>query len=82
MAEFEECYEKFNIREIDIFDSSFTISKKRVLDICDLIIKKGLNKKIIWDIRSRADCMTDEMLEALKEAGCYRIFYGIESENE
>lgn len=80
-SEFEECYEKYQIREIDIFDSSFTINKNRVLEICRLLIEKGLNKKMIWDVRSRVDTIDKEMLEALKEAGCYRIFYGIESGN-
>lgn len=81
VAEFEECYEKFGIREIDIFDSSFTIDKKRVLKMCQLLVERGLHKKIIWDVRSRVDTIDGEMLEALKEAGCYRIFYGIESGN-
>src|SRR3989338_8132682 len=46
--EFEECYEKFNIREIDIFDSSFTIDKKRVIEICNEIKRRNLHKHIIW----------------------------------
>jgi anaerobic magnesium-protoporphyrin IX monomethyl ester cyclase len=78
-AEFEECYEKHGIREVDVFDSSFTISKNRVLELCRLLIAKGLHRKMIWDVRSRVDTVDEEMLEALKEAGCYRIFYGIES---
>jgi len=81
VAEFEECYEKFAIQEIDIFDSSFTVNKKRVLEMCQLLIDKGLNKKMVWDVRSRVDTVDEEMLDALKEAGCYRIFYGIESAN-
>ena len=36
---------------------------------------------MIWDVRSRVDTVDEEMLDALKEAGCYRIFYGIESGN-
>ncbi len=81
VEEFEECYEKYGIREIDIFDSSFTVSKKRVLKVCQLLIEKGLSKKMIWDVRSRVDTVDEEMLDALKEAGCYRIYYGIESGN-
>lgn len=79
--EFQECLVKFGIREIDIFDSSFTISKKRVLDICSEINNRKLNKEIIWNVRSRVDTIDEEMLYALKSAGCYRIFYGIESGN-
>jgi len=79
--EFQECLVKFGIREIDIFDSSFTISKKRVLDICGEIKRRNLHKDIIWNVRSRIDTIDEEMLHALKGAGCYRIFYGIESGN-
>ncbi len=81
VAEFRECYEKYNIREIDIFDSSFTISKKRVLELCRLLKESGLNKKIAWNVRSRVNTIDEEVLHALKEGGCYRIFYGIESGN-
>jgi anaerobic magnesium-protoporphyrin IX monomethyl ester cyclase len=81
-AEFEECYSKYHIREVDIFDSSFTVRKARVMELCKILIKKGLHKKMIWDVRSRVDTIDEEMLEALREAGCYRIFYGIESGNE
>jgi len=77
--EFEQCHESFGVREIDMFDSSFTIKKQRVLDICQELIRRGLHKKIIWDARSRVDVMDMEMLEAMKEAGCYRVFYGLES---
>lgn len=79
--EFEQCYEQFNIREIDIFDSSFTINKERAIDICDEIKRRNLHKYVIWNIRSRVDTIDEEMLENLKDAGCYRIFYGIESGN-
>lgn len=79
--EFETCYANFGIREVDIFDSSFTIDKQRVLDICADIIHRRLHHTMIWNVRSRVDTIDGEMLEALREAGCYRIFYGIESGN-
>lgn len=81
VSEFEECFEKYGVREIDIFDSSFTVSKKRVMEICRLLVGNGLNKKLIWDVRSRVDTIDEEMLDALKDAGCHRIFYGVESAN-
>lgn len=81
VAEFSECYEKYGIREFDIFDSSFTISKPRVLEMCRLLVENGLAEKIIWNVRSRVDTIDEELLDALKKAGCYRIFYGIESAN-
>lgn len=79
--EFEQVYANHGVREVDIFDSSFTIGKRRVLDICQGMIQRGLHRKMIWNVRSRVDTIDAEMLEALKEAGCYRIFYGLESGN-
>lgn len=81
-AEFAECYEKFGIREIDIGDSSFTVNKERVFKLCRMLVDSGLSKKVHWNVRSTVNAVNKEILEALREAGCYRIFYGIESGNE
>ncbi len=74
--EMEECYERFQVREIDIFDYSFTADKARTMEICRLIRERGLD--ILWACRSRID-IDRELLEAMKKAGCGRIYYGIES---
>ena len=79
LEELQICYEKYGIREFDMFDSSFTINKKRVLEVCQAIIDSGL--KVHWAVRSRVDCMNEEMLEMLAKAGCNRVYYGIESGN-
>lgn len=79
VEEFVECAEKYNVREIDIFDSSFTTIKSRVLDICKKLKERNLD--IEWSARSRVDCVNREMLKAMHEAGCKRIYYGIESGN-
>lgn len=75
--EIEECYHVFKAREFDFFDSSFTVDKRRVIGICDEIRRRNI--KICWAIRSRVDLVDEEMLIALKGAGCKRIYYGIES---
>jgi len=68
------------IHEFLIYDDTFNIDKKRVFDICNLIKERGLD--IYFDIRARIDKINKEMLIALKEAGCARIHYGIESANQ
>ncbi|MEI8012564.1 MAG: radical SAM protein, partial [Candidatus Omnitrophota bacterium] len=75
--EIEECYDKYQIRDIDIFDYNFTAERERVLEICRLICEKGLN--ISWACRSRVDTVDKELLEIMKKAGCSRIYFGIES---
>lgn len=75
--EVEECYRKYGVREMDIYDSAFTINRNRLLEICALMVKRGLDMS--WTVRARADCVDEESLLALKKAGCNTIMYGIES---
>ena len=77
--ELEMCVKEFNIRELDFFDSSFTIRKNRVIAICEEIKRRKLD--IVWAARTRVDCITDDVLKAMRSAGCARIYYGIESGN-
>jgi radical SAM superfamily enzyme YgiQ (UPF0313 family) len=65
------------IREFFFFDDTFAIDKLRVLDICSGILERNL--KIKWAIRTRVDNVDREILERLKEAGCFRIQYGVEA---
>mgnify|MGYP001600702383 CR=1 FL=1 len=74
--EMEEC-QNIGIKEIFIYDDTFGIDRQRVLDICAEVKKRGLN--IAWDIRTRVNTVDEEILRALKQAGCQRIHYGVEA---
>jgi len=78
--EIVECREVYKIREFDFFDSSFTTDKRRVIAICEEILRRDV--RAAWAIRSRVDLIDDEMLALLRRAGCKRIYYGIESGDE
>jgi anaerobic magnesium-protoporphyrin IX monomethyl ester cyclase len=67
------------VRELDFFDSSFTIRKERVIAICDEIKRRKLD--IVWAARTRVDCISKDVLQSMRSAGCSRIYYGIESGN-
>lgn len=75
--EMRYCAEELGIGEILFYDDTFTINKTRVLDVCNLIVQSGLN--INWDIRARIDTVTPELIQRLRQAGCQRIHYGVES---
>ncbi len=77
--EMEECV-NLGVKEILIYDDTFTIDKKRTLDICSGIIKRKLD--IGWDIRARVDTIDKEMLLILRKAGCERIHYGVEASSQ
>jgi anaerobic magnesium-protoporphyrin IX monomethyl ester cyclase len=58
-------------------DDCFTITKDRVIRICEEITRRGL--KVKWQCLSRADTIDLEMATKMKEAGCKRIYFGIEA---
>lgn len=65
------------IKEIEVYDDTFTWSKKRLIDICKGIVEAGL--EFDWAIRDRVSSPTPETMEWLAKAGCKRIHFGIES---
>ncbi|MAF35586.1 hypothetical protein CL622_00520 [archaeon] len=79
IAEIEECIQKYNVKEIMFYDDLFTVDRQRVVDICNEIIKRKI--KVTWEAPTRVDCVDRKLLELMKEAGCIRLRYGVESGN-
>jgi anaerobic magnesium-protoporphyrin IX monomethyl ester cyclase len=65
------------IDDIHIFDDTFNMGRKRVIDMCNEIIERGLN--FSWSARVRAHPADTEMLALMKKAGCSRLQCGVES---
>ena len=60
-------------------DDSFNIDAKRVIELCDLIIDEKLD--ILWSTSIRVDLITEEIVQKMKQSGCYNVSIGIESAN-
>lgn len=67
------------IKEIFFYDDTFSVSMKRVMEICAEI--KRRNIKIKWDVRTRVNVVNEDLLKNMKEAGCERIHFGVETAN-
>jgi len=74
--EMEQC-QRLGIKEIMIVDDTFTVPPRRVLDICSEILARGL--RIAWDARARVDNLTEELIVIMKEAGCQKLYIGVEA---
>ncbi|MCK4335197.1 MAG: radical SAM protein [Candidatus Aenigmarchaeota archaeon] len=64
-------------KDLTFFDDSFTVNKKRVIEICNLIQKERLD--FAWRCLSRVDTVDKEMLRKMGDSGCYQIQFGVES---
>lgn len=78
-AEIKECIEKYNITNFFFKADTYTTDKKRVIELCNLIINSGINKKINWTATSRVDTLDEELIKIMKKAGCSLLALGFES---
>ena len=80
--EMESVVEKYSPVRITFQDETFTVNLSRANEILELIIQRGLNKKVIWDISTRVNIGDLSFYKRLKKAGCYKICIGVESGND
>ena len=77
--EMEAMQRDYGIQFINMYDDNFTLHRKRIMDICAEIERRGLT--IAWKCEGRVDNLDPEMLTAMKRAGCKMIAFGVESGN-
>lgn len=79
IEEIEYLTARYRIRSFEFWDDTFTTSKKDVLEFCGLLSSRFKRRKPVWKCITNINCLDDEMLGALKAAGCRTINIGIES---
>jgi radical SAM superfamily enzyme YgiQ (UPF0313 family) len=77
MEELEELKTKYGADSVQFYDETFTVHRERVIELCDAMIKKKLNMQ--WSCFTRANLVDKELLTKMRKAGCYLIFFGLES---
>jgi len=80
VAEWRWLVEDLGATEIGITDDVMTLDARRAKKICRLLIQEGLNH-IPWiTIHGiRVNNIDEELLHLMKEAGCKRVGFGVES---
>ena len=64
-------------RELEYKSGLIVPFQRRVIEICDEIVRRGL--KVQWRCETRVDYLTDDTLRAMARAGCSGINFGVES---
>ncbi len=75
--ELEAMVREYGFRSIYFDDDTFNIGKKRMLELCEEMVRRGLN--IPWGAMARADTSDYETLASMKRAGLVGIKFGVES---
>ncbi len=74
---FEKAVRVHNRKWIAVKDDTFTSNRKRTLELCKGILDRKLN--FVWSCDTRADSLDEEVLYAMRLAGCQMISVGVES---
>ncbi len=77
LEEVRRAVHQFGAREIVFFDETFTMTRRRILEVCEGILSEGI--KVRWNVRTRMDRLDETLQEAMYAAGCWSVHVGIES---
>ena len=68
---------RYGAREVFFHDDTVNVTVRRVEEICEEILRRGV--KIGWIANFRGDQTTPELFQLMKKAGCTKILLGVES---
>jgi radical SAM superfamily enzyme YgiQ (UPF0313 family) len=77
LDEIEHLVRDLGIQYVLFRDPMFSLNQKRVIEICDGVIARGL--KFVWRCETRIDFLNEATLTAMAHAGCEGINFGVES---
>ena len=80
LDEMEYIVNEMGIETIAFMDDTFTLNKRRVLELCEGIEKREI--KVMWGCTARVDSLNQELLKKMKESGCITVFMGVESADQ
>lgn len=65
--------------DIGFSDDTFTLNRSRVLDLCQKAVILRDEFSWAWSCTTRVDLVDPALLTAMRDAGCYRVTYGVET---
>jgi len=79
--EIEYLHRTFGIIRITFLDDTINVPRKRAIEICNEIIKRGLHREIsfVCQMRANRQFISLELFKKMQEANFIRVEFGIES---
>jgi radical SAM superfamily enzyme YgiQ (UPF0313 family) len=79
VAEWEMLVREHRAAEIAVQDDAFNVDPDRAIRICRLIVKRGLRHPWSAPNGIRADTVSLELFQAMRDSGCERVAFGVEA---
>jgi anaerobic magnesium-protoporphyrin IX monomethyl ester cyclase len=77
--EIEQLVNTYHVKQVDFEDDNLTLDKKRMKNICDMIVERGLDIEWYTPNGVRADNLDENLLTKMAESGCKKIRIAPES---
>jgi anaerobic magnesium-protoporphyrin IX monomethyl ester cyclase len=74
--EIRECQKRYDFNHIIIADDTFSLDPKRAEKLCGIFGRSGIRS---WNCDTRVNTVSRELLKAMKDSGCMKVAYGVES---
>jgi len=68
---------RYGLDAFYLADDTFAMNRNRAIEFCDELLAGSVN--IIWAMETRVNLVTEELLRAVKRAGCIQVEFGVES---
>jgi anaerobic magnesium-protoporphyrin IX monomethyl ester cyclase len=75
--EIEILLKEYNYQGIKFFDSTLTLHRSHIEALCAEIQRRKL--KFSWECEIRVNGMSRDLLQTMRNAGCYYVDFGVES---
>lgn len=77
--EIELLHRQYGVREIAFADDTFTFRPSRIRELFARL--EHMKIRLPWSCKSRVDTVDSDLLQFMKEHGCWQISFGVESGN-
>ncbi len=67
------------VRELFFMDQTFGVQRERAFELCGALASRG---DLSWTAFTRPDTAEDDLLAAMKRAGCHTLILGVESADD
>ncbi len=74
--------EDYGQKQILFYDDNFSFKQRRVIEVCDQIVERGLHRKCSFSIQTRADNIPDPIIPHMRKANFVHVGFGMETGSE
>ncbi len=77
IEEIQEIHQRFGFTSFNFEHDMFTLNREKVIKICGML--KNIGFPITWRCSARIDCLDEELVDIMVDAGMDSLFMGLET---